>query len=83
VKIALTATKGKEGMVIDVDLSEEDGTATMFTSPLTEPSLSSSSSQLRRWSGIAAPLVDKQERQGELSGRQQSAASQTSASSTA
>lgn len=59
-------------MVIDVvDLNEEDGTATMFTSPLTEPSSSSSSSQLRCWSAIAAPLVDKQDKENCLEGSNQ------------
>lgn len=71
VKIALTATKGKEGMVIDVDLTEEDGTAKTFTSPLTEPSSSSSSSQqLLCWSDTAAPM-DKQDKENHLEGSNQ------------
>ena len=56
VKMARNAAKNKEGMVIDVvDHCEEDaGTAITVTSPLTEPSSSSSSSPLLCWCDYTA-----------------------------
>jgi hypothetical protein len=65
-KMAQKATMSKEGMVIDVvNLFEEDGTATMFTSPLTEPLSSSLSSQLLRWSDIAAAVEQDKDNLGD------------------
>ena len=68
VKMAHKATMSKEGMVIDiVDLCQEDGTATTFTSSWTEPLSSSLSSQLLCWSDAARleqdnkNLVDNQQ----------------------
>jgi hypothetical protein len=60
--MAQKATMSKEGMVIDVvNLCEEDGTATTFTSPMTKPLSSSSSSQLMCWSdSVAAVKQDKE-----------------------
>ena len=55
--MAQKATMSKEGMVIDVvNLCEEDGTATTFTSPMTKPLSSSLSSQLLCWSESAAAV---------------------------